>query len=50
MRALPFIFAIAAVVSAHAQTPEPAAGLLKKAQAQAAREGKAVFVVFDASW
>lgn len=30
--------------------PAPARSVLAKAQAQAAREKKAVFVAFDASW
>lgn len=32
------------------ETPEQATALVAKAQAQAKKESKAVFVVFDASW
>lgn len=32
------------------ETPEQATALMAKAQAQAKKESKSVFVVFDASW
>ena len=38
------------VAPGFAQGPKPANLLLKAAQTKAAREHKAVFVVFDASW
>jgi hypothetical protein len=35
---------------AHSETPLPAKELMAKAQAQAAKQHKSVFVMFDASW
>lgn len=37
-------------VLASFDTPAPANELISKAKAQAERESKAIFVVFDASW
>ena len=47
-------FAVAAVATcigfAQKGAPEQATALIGKAQAEAKRDNKAVFVVFDASW